>query len=90
MKKMEKPIIENTEMFECIDEATGKLHHYHIYPAEGYKLHTKSRDEVVYDEETMEETGEIKLGYTKGVVTALANYDFEKNVREIYAVKEEE
>ena len=86
MKKMEKPIIENTEMFECIDEATGELQHYHIYPADGYKLHEKSRDEVVIDEDG-NETGEIKLGFTHGVVTALANYDFEKNVREIYAVK---
>ena len=83
MKKMEKPIIENTEMFECIDESTGELQHYHIYPADGYKLHEKSRDE-------MEETGETKLGFTKGVVTALANYDFDKNPREIYAVKEGE
>ena len=34
------------------------------------------------------ETGEIKLGYTSGVITTGADYDFEKNEREIYAVKE--
>lgn len=58
---------------------------YEIYPKEGYKLHEKSRDEVVTDAYG-NETGEIKLGYTFGVVTALADYDFETNPREIYAV----
>ena len=75
MIKMEKPIIDNTEMFECKDDNTEELLYYHIYPQDGYKLHEKSRDEVVVDEKTMEETGEIKLGYTQGVVKALANYE---------------
>ena len=60
---------------------------YKIYPVNGYKLHEKSRDEAVVDENG-NETGEIKRGYTLGVVTTGANYDFEKNEREIYAVEE--
>lgn len=62
---------------------------YKIYPEQGYKLHEKSRDELCVDENG-NETGEIKLGYTTGVVTAMANYDFDKNPREIYAVSEED
>ena len=42
---------------------------YKIHPKEGYKLHEKSRDEAVVDENGIE-TGEIRLGYTLGVVTA--------------------
>ena len=61
---------------------------YKIRPEEGYKLHEKSRDEVVTDENG-NETGEIKKGFTTGVVTAGINYDFEKNEREIYAEKED-
>lgn len=61
---------------------------YKIYPKEGYKLHEKTRDEAVIDDNGVE-TGEIKLGYTSGVITAGADYDFEKNEREIYAVREE-
>ena len=59
---------------------------YLIRPEKGYKLHEKSRDEAVIDENGIE-TGEIKLGYTSGVITAGADYDFEKNEREIYAVE---
>lgn len=60
---------------------------YKIRPKKGYKLHEKSRDEAVIDENG-NETGEIKLGYTSGIVTTGAEYDFEKNPREIYAVEE--
>ncbi len=86
MYKDIEPLIENTIMKERVNEK-GEIINYTIIPCDGYVLHEKSRDEVVVDEKTMEETGEIKLGYTQGVVTALANYDFEKNPREIYAVK---
>jgi hypothetical protein len=58
---------------------------YKIYPEKGYKLHEKSRDEIVIDENG-NETGEINLGYTEGVITASADYDFAKNEREIYSV----
>jgi len=83
------PIIENAIIEEVKDKNTEKVRFYRIYPKEGYKLHEKSRDEVLPDE-TGNETGEIKSGYTSEVVTAMANYDFQKNEREIYAVKEDE
>ena len=73
-----------------IEEVTiNNIKAYKIRPCEGYKLHEKSRDEVVTDEYG-NETGEIKKGYTTGVVTAGINYDFEKNPREIYAKLESE
>lgn len=59
---------------------------YKIRPEKGYVLHEKSRDEIVTDENG-NETGEIKLGYTSGIVTTGADYDFVKNEREIYAVE---
>lgn len=77
--------IENAIMQERVNE-NGDVINYTILPCDGYKLHEKSRDEVVTDEYG-NETGEIIKGYTSGLVTTLANYDFEKNVREIYAVK---
>jgi hypothetical protein len=80
------PIIENTIMQERCNDS-GDLVNYIISPKEGYLLHEKSRDEVVVDENG-NETVEVKKGYTKGIVTVLANYDFNKNEREIYAVKE--
>ena len=45
--------------------------------------------EIVVDE-NCNETGEIKKGYTKGLVTVLANYNFNENPREIYAAKDDE
>ena len=81
------PIIENTVMQERYNE-TGKMINYIISPKEGFLLHEKSRDEIVLDE-SGNETGEIKKGYTKGIVTVLANYDFNENEREIYAKEEE-
>jgi hypothetical protein len=65
----------------------GEKVNYIISPQKEYKLHEKNRDEAIFDEYG-NETGEIKKGYTSGIVTVLANYDFEKNEREIYAVKE--
>ena len=85
MYKDIKPLIKNTVMQVRTDEE-GKIINYTILPKTGYVLHTKSRDEIVVDEYG-NETGEIKKGYTKGLVTVLANYDFENNIREIYAVK---
>ena len=72
-------------MKERINER-GETVSYTILPCDGYKLHEKSRDEIVADEYG-NETGEIIKGYTSGLVTVLANYDFEENPREIYAVK---
>lgn len=79
-------IIENTTIKEL--KINGELKAYEIYPKEGYKLHEKSRDEVVIDENG-NETGEIKLGYTFEYVTVLADYDFKENPREIYAVEKQ-
>ncbi len=86
MYKEIEPIIENT-ICEAREE-NGEILSYRIRPAEGYKLHEITLDEPVVDEETHEETGEIKLGFTKSYVTAGVRYDFVKNEREIYAEKE--
>lgn len=86
MYKEITPIIENTVMQERYNDS-GDLINYIISPIEGYLLHEKSRDEIVTDEEG-NETGDVKKGYTSGIVTVLANYDFKANPREIYAVKE--
>ena len=85
MYKDIETLIENTIMQERVNEK-GETVSYTILPTNGYKLHEKSRDEIVVDEYG-NETGEIIKGYTSGLVTVLANYDFEKNIREIYAVK---
>ncbi len=87
MYKEIEALIENTKFEARIDENENIIS-YRISPIEGYKLHEKTLDEPVVDEETMQETGEIKKGYTKSFVTAGYNYDFEENEREIYAVKE--
>lgn len=86
MYKDIKPIIENTIMQERYND-NGEKVNYTILPAKGYVLHEKSRDEIILDEDG-NETGEIKKGYTSGLITTLANYDFTENPREIYAVKE--
>jgi hypothetical protein len=86
MYKDIKPIIKNTIMQERVNE-NGDVVNYTILPCDGYKLHEKSRDENITDEYG-NETGKIKKGYTSGLVTVLANYDFKENIREIYAVKE--
>ena len=79
-------IIENTVMQERYND-NGELINYVISPMEGYLLHEKSRDEMVVDEQG-NDTGEIKKGFTSGIITVLVNYDFDINNREIYAVKE--
>lgn len=83
MYKRIKSKLKNT-IFEVM-EKDGKTISYIIRPCEGYKLHEITLDEPIFDEETMIETGEKKLGFTTAYVTAGANYDFEKNEREIYA-----
>ncbi len=81
--------LENT-IFEARIDENGEVISYRIRPAEGYKLHEITLDEEEVDELTLEFTGEIKPGFTKSYVTAGANYDFHKNERQIYAVKEKE
>ena len=87
MYKEIEPKLENT-IFEARTDESGEIISYRIYPAEGYKLHEITLDEPVVNEETHEETGKIKPGFTKSYVTAGGNYDFKKNERQIYAVKE--
>ena len=77
--------IKNTIMQERVNE-NGDAVNYTILPCDGYKLHEKSRDEIVTDEYG-NETGEIIKGYTSGLVTVLANYDFKENTREIFSFR---
>lgn len=79
-------LIENTTMRGVLRD--GELRSYSITPNAGYVLHDNARDEIWYDEDTMEET--LLLGYTRGMATCLANYDFDENPREFYAVLETE
>lgn len=88
MYKNMKTKIDNAVMQKRTNE-NGDVLNYTIAPANGYLLHEKSRDDIVTDEHG-NETGEVIKGYTSGLVTVLANYDFTKNPREIYAVKEDE
>lgn len=88
MYKDIEALIENTIMKERYND-NGELINYVIAPVEGYMLHEKSRDEIILDENG-NETGDVKKGYTSGIVTVLANYDFDNNPREIYAEKEVE
>ena len=67
----------------------GAVHkQYGIKPKEGYKLHDTRADEEIIDMESGEPTGEIKKGYRKNKVTVSANYDFNENPNEFYAVKD--
>ena len=89
MYKEIEPLIPNTICEARMDDSDNVIS-YRISPAKGYKLHEITLDEEVVDKETLEPTGEKKLGYTESYVTAGAEYDFEKNEREIYAVKAED
>lgn len=80
--------LENT-IFEAREE-NGEILSYRIRPADGYKLHEVTLDEEIMNEETLEPTGRIKLGYTNSYVTVGANYDFDKNDRQIYAKSDTE
>lgn len=86
MYKSVEPLIKNTE-FEARVNEEGKIISYRIRPQKGYKLHEKTLDKMVVNEETLEETGEIKRGYTTSYITAGCKYDFELNPREIYATE---
>ena len=80
MYKEIEPLIENT-ICEA-REKDGKIISYRIRPADGYKLHEVTLDEID------DETEKVILGFTNSYITAGAGYDFVKNKREIY-VKEE-
>ena len=68
-------------VFEARTDKSGNVISYRISPEKGYKLHEITLDEFV------EETGKTILGFTVSYITAGANYNFEKNPRQIYAVK---
>jgi hypothetical protein len=87
MYKNIEALLENTK-FEARLNKDGEIISYRISPIEGYKLHEITLDKMVVDEETLEETGEIKRGYTTSYVTAGSKYDFYVNERKIYAVEE--
>lgn len=83
MYKEIEPLIDNT-ICEARENG-GRIVSYRISPADGYKLHEVTLDEVVTDENGME-TGEVKKGYTTSYITAGAGYDFKTNERQIYAI----
>lgn len=77
-------LIENTSMKKVFhDDAHVQ---YEITPNEGYVLHDNTYDTPVFDEETFTETGEVVLGYRTSTASVSARYDFEANLRELYAV----
>lgn len=78
-------VYENTTM-EAYYNTSNELVSYFIIPNEGYVLHDNSYDFEVLDEETLQPTGEIKLGYIDYSVNVYHNYDFTANPRQIYAV----
>jgi hypothetical protein len=88
MLKEVDAIIENTTMQKYIDDKTGQDRTYWIKPVEGYKLHSIDLDTELEDPETGAKTKEI--GFTQGIVTCSVNYDFENNLKEFYAVPENE
>lgn len=88
MYKNIEPKIENT-IFEARVDENENIISYRISPSDGYKLHEITLDEKVIDENG-NETDKTKLGFTTSYITAGANYDFEKNERQIYAVKEDD
>ena len=77
--------IENATVQKYINNQ-GVHRSYRITPNEGYVLHDKGYDTIVYDEETMEPTGEVILGYRTSTASCPANYDFEENPNEYYCV----
>lgn len=84
MYKEIKPLIENT-ICEA-REIDGGIVYYKVRPEDGYKLHEKGLDMPIIDDETGKETGKIQCGYTTAFTTVGANYDWETNPRQIYAV----
>lgn len=84
MYKAIEPLFDNT--FCEAREKDGEIVSYRIRPIEGFKLHEVTLDERETDENG-NETGNILPGYTTAYITAGADYDFEKNEREIHSVK---
>ena len=75
-------------MQKMIDEKTNELIAYRITPNEGFKLHSQTRDSEISDPDTLEPTGEIKLGFVNypSFVQVGHNYDFETNESRLYTI----
>lgn len=80
--------IENAEVKKRYRD--GVHNGYTLKPITGYVMHDKGYDHNVLDEETMEETGEVILGFRTAEASVAANYDFVANPREFYCVLENE
>lgn len=67
-------LIPNTSMKLTLRD--GVPHMYGITPNEGYVLHDKSADHYEYDDDTGEVLYLVKMRYSTGRCSCLANYDF--------------
>lgn len=76
--------IENATVKKAI--LNGVFSSYRISANEGYKLHDKILDDVKFDENG-NETDKIILGYSEGTKSCGANYNWNENPREFYAVQ---
>jgi hypothetical protein len=76
--------IENARVRKILDNGVHKG--YYINANEGYVLHDNTLDEIIYDDFTGEPTGEVIRGFSEGTKSCGANYDWEANPREFYAV----
>lgn len=59
---------------------------YNITPNEGYVLHDRGYDIPILDENTLEPTGDVILGYRTSTASCRYDYDFSANPNEYYTV----
>ena len=81
---------DNTIQQAYYDNNTNELLVYDIAPVSGYVLHDNTRDFEMPDFANNPDVFIFKLGYTRGSTSVPADYDFEANPRELYAVLESE
>lgn len=77
---------ENTTMREIRNNANA-LTGYDISPVNDYVLHNITFDNYEYDEITHERTKLVNKGYSPSSCSVEADYDFDANPKEIYAIK---
>lgn len=80
--------VDNATVKKVIRVEDNRHMRYEITPNDGYVLHDKGYDTIVYDEETLEPTGEVILGYRRTTASCPASYDFDVNENEYYCVPE--
>ena len=85
---MIEPMIENAVVVTRYN-SSNQVSSYRITPNEGFVLHTKNYDFEVFDEETLESTGEILLGFTSTYISLGANYNFSDVVPGFYTYTDE-